>query len=97
MTASGIHRALEAALEEDAIAFLLLQGPGGDIVASAGDPPPWAPAAEDLPADGERGRDGGGPDLVLDVGRCHVLHVETTRPLGDAERDRLRSLFLTAV
>lgn len=98
MTVSTLDRVLEEILDEPVVTFVLLQGPGGAIVASAGAPPRWAPGGTRGPPEADPwGRVDVAPDVVLDVGACHVLHVETSREPTDEELDRIRARFTTAL
>lgn len=93
MTASALDRVLEVVLGKNFVEFALVQGPGGAIVASAGPPPRWAPDGPDPDDDWGPGREAG-PDVTLEVGLLHVLHLKVTRAPTDEELERIRARFL---
>lgn len=98
MTAAGLDRAFEAVLGVDPVEFALLQGPGGEVVSTAGTPPGWAPGGSPAPPRRNNGSvEEARPDAVLDIGGCHVLHLETSRDLEPQERDRILDLFSPAL
>lgn len=94
VTASALDRVLEVVVGRPFVEFALVQGPGGAIVASAGPPPRWAPEAPDPADDGWGPGREAGPDVTLEVGLLHVLHLKVTRAPTDEELERIRARFL---